>query len=643
MKYNSKYIEPHPAYWHDPAVYNEILMVEFIHPLQTILHVHGVIPKDIQMDVLLRLHWYFTVDMRERSPTVMLAKSRADSFHEYIHQIMRHVDMDSISALHEHGVHPEVCHALLSYHDAHLSSAIMIDTYDHDQNLMRLSYYIHGQPPIETFKIDGQTVLPVYEKYRGCLFFHRICMRQRIIWFPVPKTGILHVWLDRSPHSLEIDSKRSSFYIGREGHKSVDLFAVKAAYPPSRKGRGIPFTGVRKWKAKLLCWLADSPPVRRYFRDAWVFADRDRNADDNAEHLYRWVREHHPEINAWFLLAPTSPDWVRLANDGFKLMRPGILRKLLILNSKNIISSHTDYAFGGMDRTVYGNVMRWRYIFLQHGVIIHDLSHWLGSCEIDLFITSSPAEHASIVDNDSNYPYTNKEVFMTGLSRHDRLIKLSRLQQIETPKQLLVMPTWRAMIFHGKNSELSLSERKRLFAQSDYLQKWRSLLHNKILHASLERNGWRIVFMPHFESTPYLDIFDPPPIVDIVRVTDTSIQNMFINSAALLTDYTSATFDMALLRKAVFYYQFDRDYFYGGGHIWRKGYFDYERDGFGPVCTSEAEIVDELGRFLNSDATVAPMYLARMMKAMPFQDEMACQRIFDSITRLRLPYGETLI
>jgi inhibitor of KinA sporulation pathway (predicted exonuclease) len=39
--------------------------------------------------------------------------------------------------------------------------------------------------------------------------------------------------------------------------------------------------------------------VRRKFAKAWIFIDRETEADDNAEHLYRWVKKHHPEVNAW--------------------------------------------------------------------------------------------------------------------------------------------------------------------------------------------------------------------------------------------------------------------------------------------------------------------------------------------------------
>jgi hypothetical protein len=40
---------------------------------------------------------------------------------------------------------------------------------------------------------------------------------------------------------------------------------------------------------RALSLLARLPFIRRRFSDCWLLIDRDFKADDNAEHLYRWV------------------------------------------------------------------------------------------------------------------------------------------------------------------------------------------------------------------------------------------------------------------------------------------------------------------------------------------------------------------
>lgn len=51
--------------------------------------------------------------------------------------------------------------------------------------------------------------------------------------------------------------------------------------------------------------------------------DRDNQADDNAEHLYRYVMSNRPDIDAYFVLNSDSHDWERLSNEGFKMLAFG--------------------------------------------------------------------------------------------------------------------------------------------------------------------------------------------------------------------------------------------------------------------------------------------------------------------------------
>ena len=116
------------------------------------------------------------------------------------------------------------------------------------------------------------------------------------------------------------------------------------------------------------------------------------------------------------------------------------------------------------------------------------------------------------------------------------------------------------------------------------------------------------------------------------------IQERLARCGVLLTDYTSVAFDVALLRRGVVYYQFDRASFFGGDHNWRPGYFDFDRDGFGPVATSHDEVIDCLKRFFREGGRPGTEYLARMERALPDRSSGACSRVFDAICSLRRPF-----
>lgn len=634
------YQEPPTAYWRAPSSYDARLREDFLASLKSSSTTLGAVPQPMQIDVLRRLHWYFTVDGRERAPTAIVGVEAAQAFHALIGEILQYVDPGLIGRFSDPAVSSEIRHVLYSWHGKPVCSAAILDCYDHAQQLVKLRYFVHGEPPVEAWLVDGKAVEPAFAKYRGCRYYHRSCMQQRIVWLSVAKGSKLQLRLNGRPHAIELD-ETGFFAPSSSAEDTFDLDRARAAFWPGRGGRRHRRRMLPALKAGLLALYAALPWVRARYRRAWVFLDRHENADDNAEHLYRWVTAKQPQINAWFLLKPDSPDWARLEQEGFQLLAPNSLQsKLLILNSEHIISSHAEYGAGGFDPMVYAPYMRWRFCYLRHGTGMNDQSHFLGSRAFDLLLTSSPAEWQSVIESGSNYPYTERDTRLLGLPRHDRLLKQARERMLQSSKTLLVAPTWRGGAFEEQAKGLSTDERRQLFAQTDYARAWKSLLHSRTLHAALQRHGWRISFMPHMNTLPFLDVFELPSEVRLVSVLDGHIQEALVGADAFLTDYTSVTFDMALLRRQSFYYHFDRELFYGGGHNWRPGYFDYERDGFGPVAFSENELLQQLLAFLENGGEVPALYRERMERAMPLDDELACQRCFDCITSLNQPWQQ---
>ena len=45
------------------------------------------------------------------------------------------------------------------------------------------------------------------------------------------------------------------------------------------------------------------------YRNIWLFIDRPDRADDNAEHLYRYIKENRISKNIYFILDKSSMDW----------------------------------------------------------------------------------------------------------------------------------------------------------------------------------------------------------------------------------------------------------------------------------------------------------------------------------------------
>jgi CDP-glycerol glycerophosphotransferase (TagB/SpsB family) len=143
--------------------------------------------------------------------------------------------------------------------------------------------------------------------------------------------------------------------------------------------------------------------------------------------------------------------------------------------------------------------------------------------------------------------------------------------------------------------------------------------------------------MPHPDAVPFIEAFDPPAYVQIVTAENSVVREVLCRTSAFITDYTSVAFTMAFLRRMVFYFQFDRDTFYGGSHNWREGYFDYDRDGFGPVATSELQLMTHLRQYFVDKERIDPEYLSRMTRAIPDRDSESCARTFKNILDIRRP------
>lgn len=370
----------------------------------------------------------------------------------------------------------------------------------------------------------------------------------------------------------------------------------------------------------------------------WLLMDRDNQADDNAEHLYRHImslKNFKPKI--FFALKEDSHDWARLHQDGFNLVAYGSKKYEAVLNSADkIISSHAaafvfDYF---KDKSLFKKDL----IFLQHGITYNDLSplfepEWK---DISLFISASGAEYQGFVQDGSPYKFSQKNVALTGFPRHDFLLQKSDKFSREHPDQkaIVIMPTWRPYLL-GKilqGTERALIDN---FEETSFFQHWNGLLNSDVL-AKISNQGIGVKFFPHPNVIPYLSKFNLPNFVQVLTFEDVSIQNLFAESSLMITDYSSVSFEMGLLKKPIIYYQFDQEEFYSRG-LYNAGYFDTARDGFGPVVFEEKDLSIELENMVSRNFKSYDLYLQRMKDFYAFDDQHSCARVVAAIQKLDEP------
>lgn len=130
---------------------------------------------------------------------------------------------------------------------------------------------------------------------------------------------------------------------------------------------------------------------------------------------------------------------------------------------------------------------------------------------------------------------------------------------------------------------------------------------------------------------PYTGLFSVSD--DNIIIADSNhydVQGLLMQSKLLITDYSSVYFDFAYMGKPVIYYQFDSEQYYAKHY--KKGYFDYEKMGFGPVVGNEEEVISNLEQICDAQFKPSTLYLNRMNEFFPTRDNENCARIYRAIT-----------
>ena len=364
------------------------------------------------------------------------------------------------------------------------------------------------------------------------------------------------------------------------------------------------------------------------YKNLWLISERGTEAKDNGFCFFEYMVKNHPEINARYVIdtKKCGEDINKLKDYMDKIIEYGSdEHKIAYILCTHAISSHSGFLEPWSYR-LYKKILDRNdekiFVFLQHGVILHDLSEYCSKEKIlaDLFITTTKREYESIAS--PLYGYKDGEVVQTGIARYDKL------NDFELKNQILIMPTWRKNIitpsYMGENKDTEL------FTSSEYFKRFNSLINNKKLEKVLEEKNLDLVFYPHYEIQPYLDCFEKKNSKLILASKDEyDVQDLLKSSKAMITDFSSIQFDFAYMRKPQVYYQFDSI-----DNHYKSGYFDYERDGFGPVCEKEDDVVENMIKIINNEFKVEEKYLDRINRDFNIRDDKNSYRIYQEIMKI---------
>ena len=340
----------------------------------------------------------------------------------------------------------------------------------------------------------------------------------------------------------------------------------------------------------------------------------------NEHWFFRYLRERQPQINACYVIDRSSPDYGKVAQLGRAVKWRSLRHYLMYLTADMLISTHVQPV--APDLMAYYHLRqigihpRGKQIFLQHG-IIKDEMKWMRypSLRVDFFASGGKMEYDYLV---SEFGFPEGVIQYTGLCRFDNLIRGN-----DPSNEILVMPTWRG-------SGYPQGER---FYETAFYQQFQSMLENPRLLSLLEERDLKLIFYPHIELQKELDKFrSPSERIVLASWRNYDVQTLLMRCSLLITDYSSVFFDVGYMEKPVIYYQFDVDDFLK--YHYQRGYFSYEKHGFGPVVHTEEALVNAIYECAGNDFRMKKEYKDRLDAFYSVRDERNCERTYQVLCRM---------
>lgn len=359
----------------------------------------------------------------------------------------------------------------------------------------------------------------------------------------------------------------------------------------------------------------------------WMYMDKMYKAGDSSEYLYKYALEQKDNIKHYYLVDKKSTDYKRLVDEGYKpLVRGSWLHRLIFLYSDVILATNsTVCAFNnyGMPNSSYmRDLLNFGVVCLQHGLSVQKIAIAQNRLRDNtkLYCCASKYE----IENLSKpvYDYVGYDALkLTGIPRYDGLKDRHK-------KQIMISPTWRMQAAMAvKTNEGEQRDYNPLFKESEYYKVYNSLINDRRLIEAAKQYGYRIKYVLHPIVSSQVEDFDKNDYVDIVpSVGDMSYEDMFCESALMVTDFSGVQFDFAYMRKPVVYLHHEDI-----PQHYEEGAFFYDTMGFGEICHTNDELIDALIEYMKQDCKMKEEYVRRADDFFYYSDHENCKRVYETI------------
>ena len=366
--------------------------------------------------------------------------------------------------------------------------------------------------------------------------------------------------------------------------------------------------------------------LKLFKKHMWIVSEMEHTARDNGYWFFKYMRENYPERNIFYPIQFNSPDYPKVAVLGNVIRHGSFKHHIYTWCAEMDISARTGR---GLPAPFMCHLFQvrgfypFKSVFLQHGVNMSAAPFLERKRNrIDLFITSTEAEAKGLQED---LGYSKEQIKVTGLARYDHLLDFE-----VNPKQILLMPTWRFWLFPdlGRITE----EDRRAVKNSNYVKTYTKFLSSSALNDFLEEHDLTLLFFPHNQMQPFLSEFEGNKRIKIASTEEYDVQTVLKESAYLITDYSSISFDFAYMKKPLCYFQFDYAEF--REKHYPEGYFSYKNHGFGPIVENADLLMKEIKKSYYNGFKMEKIYEDRVDNTFKYRDNNNCKRTLETIENL---------
>lgn len=445
------------------------------------------------------------------------------------------------------------------------------------------------------------------------------------------KSNQEHNFWNVSDNTLKYDrSQREIVLMKRNGFRTLrneigywsDIFSKN-----SDKKRALAFVALRA------AYYITKPYYSR--KNIWLTFDQLFKGGDNGEYFFRYVNDLKNDHQILYYVINEDTHEYRELSKKYKtvLKFSSFKHKLCSLHTNIIFTTRADATlYAGFAKTAeifFRNLFNFDVVCLQHGLSIQQIAQYQNRVFDNLKYYFCVSKYE--IDNLSRpvYGFEDKSMLaLTGAPRYDGLVGKPK-------KQIIISPTWRRNVTSGTNKKGSNHEYSSNFKSTHYYQIYNGLINDERLLDCAKETGYKLIYLIHPILSPQIDDFDKNDYVQILPGTEVNYEKILVDSALMLTDHSGIMYDFAYQRKPLIYYhpeELPPQYSEGG--------LNYETMGFGPVCRTREQVVEELCRAMRSDCRLEEKYKERIEDFFEFDDQRNCERVYKAALEFEKRQGK---